>query len=232
MEALAELNERMPDLETLFDVSMPDAADRDLMMEHAREMLLVHNLKAQQTVVQITKERAVLQDHARALELQVSRDGLTGVFNRAHMDTELAGTFEKSVQSGKPVSVLFVDLDHFNNINDTWGHDVGDQVLIAVARRFAEALRPNQVVGRYGGEEFVVLLPETGKNLANGLGEALGSKPVAKAGGKDISVSFSGGLATHGDGHAFAEWTELVHAADRVMYAAKTGGRAQTVAYC
>lgn len=232
---LDELAQGLPDVEALFEIRMPDASERDALMEQARELLLLRNLRAQQTVTEVLQHRSQLERHAQALEEQVRRDGLTGAFNRAHLDSELARTFAESKRGGAPLSVLFMDLDHFKRVNDTWGHAAGDDVLVGVAQRLAGALRPEAMLGRYGGEEFVILLPGVGAASARGLAvrlkELLTTRPVAEIEGEPIRVTFSGGVATHGEANYFDTWEELVRAADRVMYAAKLRGRDCTMVY-
>ena len=88
-------------------------------------------------------------------------DGLTGLYNRRWIDEALPRFIQRYTRGGQPLSVLMVDVDHFKNFNDTYGHAVGDKVLVAVGRTLRENLRPTDFVARYGGEEFLVILPDT-----------------------------------------------------------------------
>ena len=231
-ELLDELSGLLPDLESLFEVSMPDASERESVTEQAREMLLLHNLRAQQVVTEIQAESERLQDHARRLEEQVRRDSLTGVFNRSYIDDQLKTRFHEASDSRTSLAVLFIDVDHFKSVNDTWGHAVGDQVLIGVAERLDEVLRRGHLLGRYGGEEFVVVLPgvdaEGAVAIAEHARELLKKTPVATVSGEDIHVTFSGGVAVHDAQNAFSSHGELVRAADHAMYSAKVSGRDHT----
>lgn len=130
---LNELSGLLPDLESLFEVSVPDASQRELVTEQAREMLPLHNLRAQQVVTEIQADSERLQDHVRRLEAQVRRDSLTGVFNCSYIDDQLRTRFHEASDSRTSLAVLFIDVDQFKSLNDTWGHAVGDQVLTGVA---------------------------------------------------------------------------------------------------
>lgn len=163
------------------------------------------------------------------------RDVLTGAFNsRAYhaMGDRLVAAARRS---GRPFAVLFVDLDHFKTINDTWGHEAGDAVLRAVGRCLADGVREGDVVGRIGGEEFSVLLPDTDVEGARVLAERLRLaiellRPLA--GGQPLPVTASIGVAAHGPDAAAGEGVEpasslreIQRSADQAMYEAKRTGR-------
>lgn len=168
----------------------------------------------------------VLQDElrARADELErVSRtDHLTGLHNRRHIEEHLRGLRSGARRHGYPLAVLVIDVDHFKQVNDTLGHAGGDEVLIEVARRLEATVRSEDLVGRWGGEEFIVLAPYTDVSAAAALGErlraAVGGTPVI-GDGRELTVTISIG-ATAGDGD-----DDLVVQADRHLYAAKAAGR-------
>ncbi|MCW2544548.1 MAG: diguanylate cyclase [Frankiales bacterium] len=169
-----------------------------------------------------------LQDElrSRADELErVSRtDHLTGLHNRRHMSEHLRRMGAGAKRHGYPFAVLLVDVDHFKAVNDQLGHQVGDEVLIEVAERLRQSLRIEDVVGRWGGEEFLILLPFTACAAANVLGERLraivGNTPVVSSGG-NVSVTISiGGAAAEAAGEH-----DLLLLADQQLYAAKGAGR-------
>jgi diguanylate cyclase (GGDEF)-like protein len=141
-------------------------------------------------------------------------DRLTGLANRAHFDEELAREVQRARRSGRPLAVALVDLDHFKRLNDAEGHAAGDEVLRRCARAWQEGLRAGDLLGRYGGEEFGVLLPETGLDEAREVVERLRAATPGR-------VTCSAGVALLGDGGAAA----LVADADRALYAAKAAGR-------
>jgi diguanylate cyclase (GGDEF)-like protein len=169
-----------------------------------------------------------LQDElvARSEELErMSRtDFLTGLHNRRHLEEVLTRAGSGARRHGYPMAVLLVDVDHFKRINDTLGHGVGDEVLVEVARRLESALRTEDVVGRWGGEEFLVVLPHTSTASATVLGERLRSvvagEPVMSAGGPvELTISVGGAAAEAPGEH------DLLRLADEQLYEAKNAGR-------
>jgi len=157
-------------------------------------------------------------------------DKLTGVSNRQALVVNLFAEVERSNRYERPLSVAFVDIDHFKNVNDTYGHAAGDLVLRAVAQTLKANLRASDQVGRYGGEEFMLLLTETdveeGANLTEKLRNLVARQKVAVAEGQDLSVTISIGIAGGKGGKLRSD--DLVRDADAAMYSAKSLGRNQT----
>lgn len=159
------------------------------------------------------------------LERNALLDPLTKVPSRRHLDAELSALFTLWEKRWVPFGVLFLDIDHFKSFNDTWGHDVGDLVLATVARSLLSSVRPFDILGRWGGEEFVGLFPNITRDLLETIGERLRSvveNTELEAGGEKLSVTLSiGGTATvRGDTAA-----EMVKRADALMYESKQAGR-------
>jgi diguanylate cyclase (GGDEF)-like protein len=157
-------------------------------------------------------------------------DKLTGVSNRQSLLASLFSEVERANRYDRPLSVAFVDIDHFKNVNDTYGHAAGDLVLRAVAQTIKANLRASDQVGRYGGEEFMLVLTETGveegANLTEKLRNLVARQTVTIADGQQLSVTISIGIAG-GPGGALRTDT-LVRDADAAMYSAKSLGRNQT----
>jgi diguanylate cyclase (GGDEF)-like protein/PAS domain S-box-containing protein len=162
-----------------------------------------------------------------ALRNQATHDTLTGLYNRRYLDEMLAREVQRAARTKSPLSVVMLDIDHFKTFNDTWGHDAGDHVLKEFAAILRSAIRSSDVVCRYGGEEFVLVLPD-----AEAAGAAMRLEKIRQGiqqhpmtfGGKSLpSVTVSAGVAQQSDVGTNAE--ELVAAADRALYSAKSMGR-------
>jgi two-component system cell cycle response regulator len=175
-------------------------------------------------------------DHLRdrleeSVELALT-DPLTGLHNRRYMDTHLEALTEQAKASGRPLSVLLADVDNFKTINDTYGHDAGDRVLKELASRFRHNTRKIDLICRVGGEEFVVVMPDTGLERACQVGERLRSciaaEPFQAAGGTRLAVTASVGIATLDGRHDSPQ--ALLKRADQALYGAKRGGRNRVVA--
>lgn len=164
---------------------------------------------------------------------QARTDTLLGMDNRREFQRRLAEESERAHRHGRPLSLLMFDLDHFKQINDTYGHPAGDDVLRAFATRIRNELRPADRVARYGGEEFSVILPETTADGAHIMAErvrhALADTSIRLPDGREIRLTVSAGISCYpGDAESPEE---LVARADQALYAAKETGRNRVVLY-
>ena len=168
---------------------------------------------------------ALVDTHDRA-----TFDRLTGVANRQSLLAALFAEVERASRYERPLSVAFVDIDHFKAVNDTYGHAVGDVVLRGVAQELSDNLRASDMIGRYGGEEFMLILTETnieeGAVLTEKLRSLVQRQHFTIEGGPDIAVTISIGIA--GGSGANLRMDTLVRDADAAMYSAKSLGRNQT----
>jgi two-component system cell cycle response regulator len=187
-----------------------------------------HELLAR-VMTQIKRKRHTdfLRDQIEeSFELAVT-DGLTGLHNRRYMETHLATLVSDAARTGRDLSVLITDIDHFKAINDTYGHDAGDAVLKAVAARLKRNTRNADLACRLGGEEFLLILPDTALSGAYQIGERIRSRIASEAfqtgQGTRIRLTASVGIAALDGENDTPE--SLVKRADNALYAAKRRGR-------
>jgi diguanylate cyclase (GGDEF)-like protein len=204
-------------------------------MDNAREMLMMMNLQTLQQADKLQETAEVLESRTRELEERSRRDGLTGLYNRAYLDQKLSHEFSMASERDWPMIVMFVDLDHFKQVNDTYGHQAGDQVLQRAARTLAQGTRDEDIVARYGGEEFVIVSPGHGEKtahiMANRLVESFRALKHPVNEGKEINVTVSVGLAILGEDDNFSSVDEMLEAADKALYVAKKSGRDRYIFY-
>lgn len=180
-------------------------------------------LRCGERVVRLQEE--LLRSQAE-LRHEATHDRLTGLWNRGMILDQLDRELRRASRAGTPVSVAMADLDHFKLVNDTHGHAAGDLVLKEAANRMRSVLRDYDYVGRYGGEEFLLLLPGSDLSAARQVGqrsiEALRSRPI-EAGAVSLRVTLSIGVASSTT--SGTEPTQLLLAADEALYRAKGAGR-------
>lgn len=184
---------------------------------------------------QIKKKRYTerLRDNVQlSIEMAIT-DALTGLYNRRYMENHLAALIDQAASRGKPLALLVLDIDHFKSVNDTHGHDAGDDVLREFALRMRKSIRGLDLACRYGGEEFVIVMPETEMSVATAVAERLrrriASEPfLIQQGSGSIDVTISIGIATldaSSDNGA-----KILKRADQALYRAKRDGRNRVVA--
>jgi len=175
-------------------------------------------------------------DHLRdnvqnSIEMAIT-DALTGLHNRRYMESHLATLAEQAASRGKPLALMMLDIDYFKSINDNHGHDAGDDVLREFAVRIRKSIRGIDLACRYGGEEFVIVMPETDMHVAGVVAErlrrAIAGEPFAiNKGASRIDVTISIGLATlESKGEPIAD---VLKRADKALYRAKHDGRNRVV---
>jgi two-component system, cell cycle response regulator len=167
-----------------------------------------------------------------SIEMAIT-DGLTGLHNRRYMESHLSTLVEQTAARGKPLTVLVLDIDYFKSVNDTYGHDAGDDVLREFSQRLRKSIRGIDLACRFGGEEFVVVMPETDMAIAHVVAERLrrriASEPFPiNQGTKSVAVTISIGLAAHAAASDTA--AQILKRADQALYRAKRDGRNRVVA--
>ncbi|MEM6334155.1 MAG: GGDEF domain-containing protein [Planctomycetota bacterium] len=220
-QLLRDIHKQTLEMKRLFDLPTGGLGNPDEILGAANEALATISLQSTQEATQLEMEKLKLIDEANT-------DPLTGVANRRRFNDYVKETFTECISSNQPLSVLFLDTDHFKKFNDTYGHAVGDRVLVKLGEVLSEAIGELGLVSRYGGEEFAVVLPRVERRDAAKTAEQLRVKiseaSVASDEGEELHITASIGVATQAEG-LFPSPDALVKAADQGVYAAKASGR-------
>lgn len=237
---LEHLQTLLPPMAQLFNIVMPPMLNSEVLLTEAKQLLHEQNRQLQLQLKREQEKSVALQQQNTLLDHQSRTDPLTGIANRAYLEKQLASFFEQATAQQEPLSVIFIDLDHFKVLNDTYGHQVGDDVLRQFAKLLSSLVAEKQrsavntqrtMAGRFGGEEFLILLSQQEANqaeqMAEQLSHALRTTTLIEISGHPLQVSASIGIASMSDA-IFRTPLELIEAADRGMYLAKRNGRACT----
>ncbi|WP_404298411.1 diguanylate cyclase [Halomonas sp.] len=231
---LEKVQRDLPDMVHLLDITAPPKYDNQSLLEEAQQHLFRQALALTARLDTQEAELEALHQRQTELEQRSRRDELTGLANRAWIESQLKERFRLCKEQGRNLSVVFIDIDHFKRLNDCYGHLLGDQVLESFAAALQESIREGDLAGRYGGEEFLVVLPDEQEEgamaMASRLTQRLTSRPLVHAEGMPIHVSVSIGIACleHAD---FCSVRELIDAADQSMYRVKRKGRGGTATF-
>ncbi|MBA1245593.1 diguanylate cyclase [Pseudomonas japonica] len=220
-------NERYVSVPIIY-LSAEGDTDKQLdAMSEAGDDFLTKPIRSRQLVT-VVRNRA---GRARSLRARMVRDSLTGLYNHTHILSELEDSCARAEREGRPLTFAMLDLDHFKRINDCYGHPMGDRVIKSLSLFLKQRLRASDLIGRYGGEEFAIVMPGTTGQAALGVLEDIRQRFAAiqyPAQPQDIRCTFSAGLATL---QAGMRGHSLASRADAALYQAKQQGRNRVVAY-
>lgn len=222
-DVLANIIDMMADelapIEDLFEITLYDSSEIAAVLAEAKELLTIQNLSK-----------------LHELEEKSQHDGLTGARNRTYFDETLKREFFLSAQHNLPLTIAMIDLDHFKNINDTYGHQVGDALLITAVQTILGKIRQDDTLSRYGGEEFALILPGSElvatRKLMIRLKESIAAISYKLQDNRFVNVTASIGVASNIGTNGKQQFTtvnELIQAADKALYAAKDAGRNQVI---
>jgi diguanylate cyclase (GGDEF)-like protein len=221
----SEMREYLADFASLFQIEVGDRERADELLLEARDQLTAISLHHVQITRQVELQREQLARENLDLRERSYRDSLTGLFNRAYFDEFLVDEFVRDAALGKCVSAIFLDIDSFKRVNDTYGHKVGDEVLAAISQTIMKEIRQTDRAVRFGGDEFVVVLPgadnEVGIKIATRITECVANLTASCEEGNPVRFSISAGCASHSKETPFHCLEALCHAADVELYNAK-----------
>ena len=202
-------------------VYVPEAAVSELEAR-VRSMLRIKTLQDE------------LEQKNRRLEQISISDGLTGLYNHRHIQHVLHEEFERAKRTGEPLTVVMLDLDRFKDVNDTYGHQAGDRVLQEAAWILRDTAREIDKLGRYGGEEFLAILPDTGIDdgavLSERVRQRLRRHRFRIGHHEPLHMTISAGVASY-PAPGVEDASTLIQRADKALYAAKEAGRDRVVRY-
>ena len=235
MEVLETTEVLIPETEKIFQTDLQTWTEPQAILEKAREALLLRSLQTIKEVQELQINKATMEAQFQNLEEIHRNDPLTGTLARAYLDQYLDSSFKQALANRECLTLVFGDLDKFKSVNDTYGHQAGDSILQSTARLLLAQVRTTDMVGRYGGEEFVLILPKTSSPAAKIVCERILSAfrntthEIAK--NQKIGVTISLGVATHTPDMPYTNITALLLAADKAAYHSKSHGRNQCTYY-
>lgn len=217
-----------------FDYILKPFEDLDVVVDAAdRAIANLSGIRRQEYLLNtLTRQNQELEGLNKKFREMAIRDGLTGLFNHRYAEERLDAEFERAGRFGRDLTVLFMDLDNFKFFNDTHGHQAGDEILKILSTLMVDAIREPDTLARWGGEEFIVIAPETGEEEGCLLGErirmAVKTHNFPNAAQQPLGiVSLSVGIASKSDLTESAE--QLLRFADDAVYVAKDSGRNRSV---
>ncbi len=210
------------------DETEVDTPGEETQSLRANVEAIKEKVREKELVAAIDEHQSKMEHRVKKEKRLANKDRLTGIFNRGYFDVELPRLWHEAQARKEPLSLIFIDLDHFKKVNDQYGHEKGDQTLIRITELISKACRRDDVVARYGGEEFVVIFPRMKQDQAAVIAESLRAVIEKKSPGLlGFLQTVSIGVASYpscGPG-----WEELLKAADRAVYQAKASGRNRVV---
>ena len=228
-ELLTEINTALPEISKVFEINLVDEEQRARVLDEAREILLMRSV---QFIKQSESDRHDIESinkKVKKVEKINQLDHLTEVFNRRHFELLLEEEYENSNVNQWPLSLALIDIDNFKTVNDTYGHLVGDEVLKSIASFISNNIRQTDILARYGGDEFILMLPGSTSEIAIALLERLFKLFKEEAGvqvkDQKLTSTISIGLATHIGKNDFSKLKDFIEAADKALYQAKNAGR-------
>lgn len=226
---LEETQAELADVAGLFEVTVLPGSAASKLLAQARERLTIRSLMTEQKLASTSAKVTELEKRSGELAHKLDYDELTGVHTRAFIYELLNREFARSRTTGQPFSLIFIDLDNFKSINDLHGHASGDRVLKIAASTLNGVVGGQGAMARIGGEEFLIVLAESGFVTASGLCDklvdSLSSRTIVLDDASELRVTASIGLSVQGEDKQYADIHQLIESADSACYDAKHGGK-------
>ena len=231
---LENIQQQLPALADMLQMTVPPLQDNESLLAEAQQLLFRQSLQINTRFEVQQAELSSLRQRQNELEERSRTDTLTGLANRSWLEEQLQKQFRLCQAESRTMSVVFIDLDHFKKLNDQYGHKMGDNVLKKFGKTLQALVREGDLAGRWGGEEFLIILPDeqatTARSFAQRIAQRLETLPMAHDDENPVHVSVSIGIACLDDG-GFGDANELIDAADKSMYFVKRTGRGGIAVY-
>ena len=228
-QLIVEIDESLPEISKMFEMKLVDDRDREQVVYEARELLLERSISSIKKSEDARRHIDNITNRIENIEKSSRLDHLTKVYNRQYIDELLEGEFKEASNNGWSLSLAFIDIDNFKSINDTYGHLVGDEILKSISDFFSGNIRETDVLARYGGDEFLLMLPGSTADIAKFVLERLlgliKDAITVEVKGVNLTAHVSIGLVTHMGEKEFYSLKEFVAAADEALYKAKSKGK-------
>jgi len=214
-----ETAKKIAEIHTLFETKKK-IAEAELLKQKTKELSSL-NKKISEQYESLKAAEGALKEVNKELREQMEVDTLTTLLNNQRLYEKLQDKIERSRRRDQPLSIIMLDLDHFKSINDEYGHPVGNKALRSLGETIKESIRRNDIAFRFGGEEFLVVLPDTPRNVAVRVAERIREAVADMTFHEELRMTISGGVKELEDHNAH----ELIVEADRFLYEAKKRGR-------
>jgi diguanylate cyclase (GGDEF)-like protein len=228
-QLIVDIDNLLPEISSLFEISLIGEKERERVICEARELLLDKSLYLIKQSDEDRRHIDSITERVEKIEKSSRLDHLTKTYNRQYIEQLLCVEYNEANINRWPLSVAFIDIDNFKSVNDTYGHLAGDEVLHSVADFFAKNIRQTDVLARYGGDEFILMLPGSTSDIAQEmlqrLLELFHETVVVEVNGELLQITITVGLATHQEKHIFSDIKELINAADDALYKMKATGK-------
>ena len=228
-QLIIEVDESLPEISSMFEISLVEEQDRRRVVDSARDLLIERSIFTSNEHEHTNQQIQNITKKVEKIEKESQLDSLTKVYNREYFYDALKIKYDKSKISGQPFSLSFIDIDDFKLINDTYGHLIGDKVLRTLADFFTKNTRDSDIIARFGGDEFLLILgdstPENSIKLLERLVKKCNKDIFLEFDELKLSMSISLGVVIYSGESYFYNVNGLVQAADEALYQAKKKGK-------